>query len=298
MMSTKKKFTTFKSLREVHIGPQGTMQQPHSPSRGCNAIAEAVSRVPRRYKVTLHQSRAGAVRAADVVIAIGPVKRSFGKPTLKLEGEISPAKYSDKIRRFLKETGARSVAFALTNTQSYWSLHKTVFMAFNWTRPDFSAFSDEDRQAVRRLYEIDGWTQPEIADKFGVSQPAIAYIVTGYPDHDRFRALRKQGFVTVSKVADGVGISFYEAFYKAEQLGMTFHKVGPMFTMIGRKDARRLKAALQRRLVAREKRKAKRVAAGLTGYSKVADPSIPGWSVASLGRSVSGLRRNTKAGRK
>lgn len=288
----KKKVTTFPKIKIIHIGPQGTMQRPKSPSRGCNAIKEALHRVNRRYKVYLHDSRAEAVRQAEVVIAIGAVKRSFGKPTLILSGELSPARYSDKIRRFLRETGATSVAFALTSNQSYWGIHKTIYYAFNWHRPNYSAFSEEDKQEVRQLYEQDGWTQPELAAKYGVSQPAITYVITGYPDHARFGDLRKKGYVTISSLALDTGAYFYEAVAKAEQMKITLKRVGPMFTMIDRKEARRLKAALRRRVATRNRRLIERKAQGLKGYSTRPDKDIPGWGTLQKRLSLSGNRKN------
>ncbi len=284
---TKTRLTRFPKLKEVHIGPQGTNTQPKSPSRGCHAIVEAVGRVNRRYSLNLHDSRVSAVRAAEAVISIGPVKRSFGKPTLVLAGEISPAKYSDKIRRFLAEKGVRSVAFALTNNQSYWSLHKTIFRAFDWSQKDYSAFSDEDKQTVRALYE-EGWTQTELAQKYGVSQPAIAYLVTGYPDGERFSSLRKKGYVTISNLAIATGTYFPEAVLKAEQMGVTFHPMGPMLTFVDRADAKRLKAALKRRAAARERRREE-------GFTCQPDKDIPGWALKDV--CLSGMRKNKADGR-
>lgn len=287
-MQTKKRLTKFMQLKEIHIGPQGTNTQPRSPSRGCNAIVEAVGRINRRYKTHLHDSRAAAVREAEAVISIGPVRRSFGKPTLILSGELSPAKYSDQIRRFLAETKVRSVAFALTNNQSYWGIHKTIFRAFDWSQKDYSTFSDEDKQTVRRLYE-EGWTQPELAQKYGVSQPAITYLVTGYPDAKRFSSLRKKGHVTITSLVTETGTYFGEAIAKAEQLGITFHKVGPMLSFIDRADAKRLRAALRRRAAARERRLEE-------GFTYVVDPDIPGWGTKKV--CLSGTRKRKANGRR
>lgn len=286
--------TTFPKLKAVHIGPQGTDTVPNSPSRGCNAITEAVNRTGRSYQIHLHRSRAEAVRQAQVVVAIGPVKRSFGKPTLSLPGELSPSRYSDKIRRFLKQTGATSVAFALTSNQSYWGIHKTIYRAFDWNRRDYTSLHDDDRQEIRRLYEVEGWTVREIADKFGVSQPAITYVTTGYPDGARFKGLRKRGYRTINSIATETGSVFGEAVLKAQQLGISLNRVGPMLTLINRKDSRRLKEAMQRRVVAKAKRKVEREEQGLSAYSRQPDPDMPGWSQKVAKLNISGNKRNKK----
>jgi hypothetical protein len=219
---------------------------------------------------------------AQVVISVGSVKTSFGKPTLILEGEISPARYADKVRHFLRETGATSVAFALNSNQSYWGLYRLVSLSFDWSRPDWSAFTDEDKQEARRLYES-GHTQNQLASLFGVSQPAIAYVVTGYPDKVLFQKFRGAGFTTINSIVTSVpGSYFPEAVAKAEQLGLTLHKVGPLLNMLDRRDAKRLREALKRRVKARAKRIAIRKAQGKTGWSCVPDKDLPGFYKARI----------------
>jgi len=201
-------------------------------------------------------SRASAVRNAGVVIAIGPVKRSFGRPTLKLEGEPSVYAHGLKIRRFLKSTKATSVAFALTSNQPYWKVFKLIRYAFDWSRKDLRRLSDEKRQEIRDLH-AEGFKQRKLAAMFGISQPAVTFIVTGHSDHAHFANVRKQGFITLNQLAEEENVYWMDAERKSVDLNIHVHKVGPMYNMVNRKDAKRLRASLQRVFIARAKKKAR-----------------------------------------
>jgi hypothetical protein len=198
-------------------------------------------------------SRAEAIRNADVVITFGPVKKSFGKPTLKLVGELLVTVHSDQIRRFLRETGATSVAFALTSNQPYWKVFKVVRHAFDWSRKNFSAMTHEQKQEIRDLY-AEGVNQTQLSIMFGISQPAITFIVTGHSDRNHFSQLRSQGYVTLNTLAMKENVAWPDAEKKAEDLKIKIHKIGPMLMMVDRKDAKRLRSALKRVYINRSKR--------------------------------------------
>lgn len=256
-MKGKKHITTFPRLRTVYIGPQSTRRRGHVRNgRGGrleDSIEMAMKYSTKKLCVRKASSRAEAVRNAQVVITIGPVKKAFGKPTLNLVGELLVPVHSDLIRRFLRDTKATSVAFALTTNQPYWKVFKVLRHAFDWSRRNFDALTHEQKQEIRDLY-VEGATQRQLSARFGISQPAITYIVTGYADHEYFASVRKQGFVTLNKLAEEENVYWPDAERKAIDLNIHIHKVGPLYGMVNRKDAKRLRASLQRVFVNRSKR--------------------------------------------
>ena len=259
-MKGKKYITIFPRLRTVYIGPQSTRRRGHVRNgRGGrleDSIEEALKHSTKKMCVRKSSSRAEAVRNAQVVITIGSVKRSFGKPTLNLVGELLVPIHSDLIRRFLRDTGATSVAFALTSNQPYWKVFKVIRHAFDWSRRNFCALTHEQKQEIRDLY-VEGATQRQLSARFGISQPAITYIVTGYADHEYFASVRKQGFVTLNKLAEEENVYWLDADKKAVDLNIKIHKIGPMYGMIDKKDSKRLRASLQRVFIRRNKKRAK-----------------------------------------
>ncbi len=263
-MKKKNHVTTFPQLRTVYIGPQST-QRRRAPGRGhrsslVDSIEEALKYATKEVSIKKSSSRTEAVRNAQVVIALGPVKRSFGKPTLKLTGELLVLAHVVQIRRFLRDTKATSVAFALTSNQPYWKVFKLIRYAFDWSKKDMRRLSDEQRQEIRDLY-AEGTKQGQLATMFGVSQPAITFIVTGYADHAHFANVRKQGFVTLNKLSIEENVYWMDAEKKAVDLNIHIHKVGPLYNMVNRKDASRLRASLRRIFVKRSKKR-KRTAEG------------------------------------
>jgi hypothetical protein len=277
--------TTFPRLRTVYIGPQSASKRPDSykghRGRIEDSIEEALKYATKKVSVKKSSNRTEAVPNAQVVIAIGPVKRSFGKPTLKLTGELLVPTHVGQIRRFLRDTKATSVAFALTSNQPYWKVFKLVRYAFDWSRKDMRRLSDEQKQEIRDLY-AEGTKQRQLATMFGVSQPAITFTVTGYADHAHFASIRKQGFVTLNKLAEEENVYWLDAERKSVDLNIHVHKVGPMYNMVDRKDAKRLRASLRRVRIKRIK-KGFRTAEGCkrghpwseenTGHSKQANGS-------------------------
>jgi len=237
--------TAFPRLRTVYLGPQGTRRNRSGPGRNFNAVEEALSHSTRKLCIRRGASRTEAVRQAKVVIAFGPVKKSFGKPTLKILGELNTFKHSDEIRRFLKSTGATSVAFALSPSLPYWKVFRLVRHAFDWSRKDFNALSHEEKQEIRELHATGDWSQRALANSFGISQPAITYIVTGYADHTHFQEIREKGFVTLNQLAEDEGVYWCDVEQKVVDLDVSIHKVGPMYRMVDRHDARRLRRSLR-----------------------------------------------------
>lgn len=284
-MNGKKHVTTFPLLRTVYIGPQSTRRRGHVRNgRGGrleDSIEAALKYSTKKVLVKKSSSRVEAVRNAQVVITIGPVKRSFGKPTLNLVGELLVPVHSDLIRRFLRETKATSVAFALTANQPYWKVFKLFRHAFDWSRRNFDALSHNQKQEIRDLH-AEGATQRQLSALFGVSQPAITYIVTGYADHEHFASVRKQGFVTLNKLAEEANVYWMDAQRKVVDLNICVHKVGPMYNMVNRGDAKRLRASLRRVFIARVKegfrtaegcKRGHPWSEGNTGHCKQADGS-------------------------
>lgn len=265
-----RKLTTFSALREVIWSPEEGKRWK-TPSRGIyrpSPVVQAVKASRRRYRFTLADSRADATRRADVVITMGPVKRNFGKPTLKLGGELSGNVHSDQIRRFLFSEAPRSVAFAIAPGQPYWKIFKIIRKAFDWSKNDVTALSDEDRQTVRELWATGEWTAKELAADFEVSQPAITFMVTGSSDGKLFAQRHKDGWRTLNSFVEGHAY-WPDVLAKAEDLGLRVEGVGPMYKMVDKAGARKLKAAVQRLRIRKEKeavvRDAKRAASPAAG---------------------------------
>ena len=141
--------TTFPKLRTVYLGPLATRKNRSGAGRNCHAIEEALQHSTRQLKIRKIDSLAEAVKRAQVVISLGSAKKSFGKPTLKLEGELNGREHSDEIRRFLRSTKATSVVFAFAQDQSYWKVFKVIRYAFDWTRRDFATLTHEQKQEIR-----------------------------------------------------------------------------------------------------------------------------------------------------
>ncbi len=231
-----------------------------------DSIEEALKYATKEVSVKKSSSRTEAVRNAKVVITLGPVKRSFGKPTLNLVGELLVPVHGVQIRNFLRDTKATSVAIAITSNQPYWKVFKLVRYAFDWSRKDLRRLSHEQKQEVRDLY-AEGTTQRELSGLYGVSQPAITFIVTGYSDHEHFANIRKQGFVTLNKLSIEENVYWMDAERKAVDLNIHIHKVGPMYNMVNRKDASRLRASLRRIFVKRSKKRKRTAESCQRGHS-------------------------------
>ncbi len=249
--------TTFPQLKTVHIGPQkpNSSRKNEKSGRLADAIRAALKYSTKKMCVREASSRAEAIRNAEVVITLGPVKRSFGKPTLNLVGELLVPVHVDLIRKFLRDTKATSVAFALTANLPYWKVFKLVRYAFDWSRKDLRRLSHEQKQEIRDLH-AEGAKQRQLATMFGISQPAITFIVTGYADHEHFATVRKQGFVTLNQLAEEENVYWQDAERKSVDLNIHVHKVGPMYNMVEKKDAKRLRASLRRVFIKRSKSRA------------------------------------------
>ncbi len=256
----KKHLTTFPKLRTVFIHPQEfkpSASGPPNPWRNGHAIEQALEHSTKTMRVLRADSRIDAIRRAEVVIAVGDVPHSTGKQTLKLVGEVGAQKHSDDVRRFLRKTGATSVAIALAPGQAFWRVYRLFRHSFDWSRKDFCVLTHEDKQEARKLWATGDWTQRQLADHFGVSQPAITYIVTGYADEELFKRVRKEGYVTLNWLATIENMYYFDVENVVEELNVNIHRVGPLYNMVNRYDARIVRKALRRLRTERKREKAR-----------------------------------------